>query len=238
MAEFRDDEKYPNQPLTDVACEVRFKGEMQVESQRHLFWDEIRTQYPGILVPHMQEGQAAALQHYKFRNPDSGRTVLVALNSLVLSEPKYSGHKEFIGEFSRLVQIFQKTYPKLGNIKRIGWRYVNVMPFSREDGLVPLGRILRLEISFPGKIFDKTTALELNWRGECHGGEVILRVAVINQKETSGEALLLDIDFGKLDPGPWSDVRAVVENGRKVCRGIFEDLITEDYRSYLRGEKI
>ena len=40
---FDDNEVYPNQPLSDVACEVRFKGEMQVECERHLFWEAIRS---------------------------------------------------------------------------------------------------------------------------------------------------------------------------------------------------
>jgi uncharacterized protein (TIGR04255 family) len=240
MAQYKDDEIYPNQPLYDVACEVRFKGEMQVECQRYLFWEEIRSEYPDILVPHAQEGQAVALQHYKFRNPESGRTVAVALNSLVYSESKYSGHKSFIAEFDRLIQIFTRLYPNLGRISRVGWRYINVMPFSREDGLVPLSRILQLNISFPGGIFEKTSALNMEWAGKCHGGEVTIKLAAAKQKALPDqEALILDLDIGRTDPDiKWAMVREVMEDARTKCRGIFEDMITDEYRSYLRGKGI
>ncbi len=240
MAQYKDDEIYPNQPLCDVACEVRFKGEMQVECQRYLFWEEIRSEYPDILVPHAQEGQAVALQHYKFRNPESGRTVAVALNSLVYSEAKYSGHTSFIAEFDRLIQIFTRLYPNLGRISRVGWRYINVMPFSREDGLVPLSRILQLNISFPGRIFEKTSALNMEWTGKCFGGEVTIKLAAAKQKALPDqEALILDLDIGRTDPDiKWATVREVMEDARAKCRGIFEDMITEEYRSYLRGKTI
>lgn len=240
MGNFEDDEIYPNQPLTDVACEVRFKGEMQVECDRHLFWNEIRSEYPDILVPTMMDGQAAALQHYRFGNPTAGRTVLVALNSLAFSEAKYSGHKSFIAEFERLAKVFHRVFPNIGQVTRVGWRYLNVMPFSREDGLVPLSRILKLEISLPGDIFKKSAALDLQWTGNCLDGEVIFRLAAVARKDTpSQEALILDIDFGQKRPDiKWSDMRAIVEDGRRKCRSIFEDLITDSYRSYLRGETL
>jgi uncharacterized protein (TIGR04255 family) len=240
MGQFRDDEIYPNQPLSDVACEIRFKGEMQVECQRYLFWDKIRSEYPDILVPHVQDGQAVALQHYKFRNPGGGRTVSVALNSLAFSEAKYSGHVSFISEFGRLVDIFRGLYPKLGAITRVGWRYINVIPFSREDGLVPISRLLKLNISLPSDLFGRTSALNLEWVGKLSDGEVHIRLEPINQKGLPGqEALLLDIDFGCMAPNiDWSSSKSVIESARKKCRGLFEDLITDDYRTYLRGESL
>lgn len=240
MGTYEDDEIYPNQPLTDVACEVRFKGEMQVECERHLFWERIREQYTDILVPQLQEGQAVALQHYKFRDPKTGRTVAVALNSLVFSEAKYSGHQSFIGEFSRLLALFRAVFPRLGVITRVGWRYINVMPFSREDGLVPVARILRLDISLPMQMYKDTTALNLHWSGRAPDGEVTVKLAAVAQKNVpQQEALILDIDFGALRPDiQWTDVKSVIENARKACRSVFEDLITDEYRNYLRGQTL
>jgi uncharacterized protein (TIGR04255 family) len=238
-AQFQDDEIYPNQPLSDVAAEVRFKGEMQVECQRHLFWERIRSDYPDILVPYAQEGHAIALQHYKFRNPANGRTVAVALNSLVFSEAKYSGHKSFIAEFARLIQIFRQLYPNIGPITRVGWRYINVMPFSREDGLVPLQRMLKLEISLPSKIFDRTAAIDLEWNGRCLDGDVRIKLNAAMQKAVPGqEALILDIDFGRTGPMSWDTVKGVIEDARRKCREMFEDLITDNYRNYLRGKAV
>ena len=237
---YSDDERYPRQPLTDVACEVRFKGDMAIECKRHLFWDEIREEYSDILVPFAKEGQAFALQHYKFRNVEKGRTVSVALNSLGYSESNYSGHKSFIAEFSRLAGLFAKTYPKIEHITRIGWRYINAMPFSREGGLVPISRFVKLDITFPGRIFQSTSVIDLNWQGRCLDGDVTIKFAAASAKATAAqEALILDIDFGQTREGmSWADVPNIVEDARTKCRGIFEGLITDDYRKFLRGESL
>jgi hypothetical protein len=114
------------------------------------------------------------------------------------------------------------------------------MPFSREDGLVPLGRILRLDISLPSNMFQRTAALDLQWTGKRLDGEVIIKLAAVMQKNLpEQEALILDIDFGYTRPDiAWDGVTGVIEDARKKCREIFEDLITNEYRSYLRGETL
>ena len=164
----------------------------------------------------------------------------VALNSLVFSEARYTGHKSFIEQCCRIIKIFRETFPDVGAITRVGWRYINVIPFSREDGVVPVGRFLKLQVPFPSDMFRSTSTLELNWSGKCFGGEVILKLAAAKQKSLpEQEALLLDIDFGRLGSTiTWSSVTEVIQEARKTCRGIFEDLITDDYRSYLRGKAI
>jgi uncharacterized protein (TIGR04255 family) len=240
MAQYDDEEIYPRQPLTDVACEVRFKGDMAVECQRHLFWEKIRGEYPDIYVPFAQEGQAFALQHYKFRNSEKSRTVSVALNSLGYSEPKYSGHKSFIQEFSRLAGIFSETYPGIKHITRIGWRYINVMPYSREGSIVPLTRFVKFDVSLPSAIFQSTTALDFQWNGKCLDGDVTIRLAAAQAKAGSEqEALILDIDFGQTRADmAWKDAQSILEDARSKSRGIFEGLITDDYREYLRGKSL
>jgi hypothetical protein len=148
---FDNDALYPNQPLSDVACEVRFPGEMQIECNRHLFWDQIRSDYPKIMVPFAKDGHPPALQHYRFRSETGNRTVAIALNSLVYSEGKYRGHKLFIAEFVRLVELFRATYPKISKPNRVGWRYINHLTFSREGGLTPVGRLVKLIPDLPAK---------------------------------------------------------------------------------------
>lgn len=213
---------------------------MAVECQRYLFWEKIRDEYPDIYVPFAKEGHAFALQHYKFRNEEKSRTVSVALNSLGYSEPKYTGHKSFIEEFSRLAELFAETYPRIRHITRIGWRYINAMPFSREAGLVPLTRFVKLDVSLPFNVFNSTSALDFQWQGKCLNGDVSIKLAAASAMATAEqEALILDIDYGQTKDGmSWSDVRNVVEDARAKCRGIFEGLITDDYRKYLRGESL
>lgn len=237
---FDHDELYPNQPLSDVACEVRFPGEMRVECDRGVFWDQIRSDYPQILVPLAKEGQPPALQHYRFRNEDNNRTVSVALNSLVYSEKRYRGHKLFIGEFVRLVRLFRATYPKINKPNRMGWRYINLMPFSREDGSLPLGRLLKFNAELPLNLFERTKTLDFQWTGSHKEAQITLRLAAVQRKDLPGqEAVLLDIDYALEAPNlSWDDIPDNVAAARATGREIFEQMITDDYRKYLRGEKL
>ena len=237
---FDNDALYPNQPLSDVACEVRFPGEMQIECNRHLFWDQIRSDYPKIMVPFAKDGHPPALQHYRFRSETGNRTVAIALNSLVYSEGKYRGHKLFIAEFVRLVELFRATYPKISKPNRVGWRYINHMTFSREGGLTPVGRLVKLIPKLPLNMFAATNTIDFQWTGKFEGATVTLRLANVERKDLPGqEALLLDIDYGLDSPHlTWEEVPARVETARWVARDIFEQMITDDYRKYLKGESL
>jgi uncharacterized protein (TIGR04255 family) len=236
-----DEEIYPNSPLSDVACEIRFPGEMQVECRRHLFWDQIRNDYPKIMVPHAQEGQAPALQHYRFRSEDGQRTVLVALNSLSYSETQYRGHTAFISEFSKLISIFSKTYPQIGPPKRVGWRYMNFMPFSRESGSLPLERLLKFKANLPLDLFANTVNMDMQWHGRsAEGIAVTLRLANVTHKDLlpGQEAVLLDIDSAKEADLAWDTLLKDIESMRRFGREMFESMITDDYREYLRGKTL
>lgn len=237
---FDNDALYPNQPLSDVACEIRFPGEMQIECNRHLFWDKIRTDYPKIMVPFAKDGHPPALQHYRFRSETGGQTVAVALNSLVYSEDKYRGHKQFIAEFVRLVELFRATYPKLSKPNRIGWRYINHMTFSREGGLTPVGRLVKFMPELPLNMFAATKTVDFQWTGKLQDATITLRLANVERKNLPGqEALLLDIDYGIEAPNlSWEEVPGRVEAARWTAREIFEQIITDDYRKYLKGESL
>ena len=234
------DDIYPNSPLSDVACEIRFVGEMQVECERHRFWDAIREDYPDILVPLPQPGQATALQHYRFRSKTGDRAVLVALNSLAYSEAQYSGHKQFLAEFLKLVASFRRCYPKLGSVTRIGWRYINLIPFTVEDDLLPLNRFLKFRADLPLGLFDRTGKIDLQWSGLHGEATATVRLANVARKDSPGnEALLLDIDFARENAKlSWDGIATVIEELHGAGREAFEQLITDGYRDYLRGNTL
>ncbi len=48
----------------------------------------------------------------------------------------------------RLAYLFGETY-SISKIDRLGWRYINLIPFTREDGLVPLQRFLTVSLNAP-----------------------------------------------------------------------------------------
>jgi len=240
VVKIRDDEIYPNQPLVDVACEVRFPGEMAVECELNKFWDRIREQYSDIFVPPAKEGQPVALQHYRFCTGEPRRTVSVALNSIAYSENQYRGHKLFMKEFLRVLAEFRKCFRAIDHVNRIGWRYVNVIPFMREEGLVPVKRLLHFDIKEPTALFDNVSNFDVRFESRVRGGTAIVHAQAIARKDQpQQEALLLDIDFGKEGPDlRMRDVSKHISQARQFSRRYFEALITDEYREYLRGTKL
>lgn len=234
-------DQYPNAPLTEVACEIRFPGEIAVESCRDRFWDRIRDAYPTIKVPQAKAGSAPALQHYRYSTaPSGGRNVAVAINSLALSEERYTTHKPFLAEFKRLHSVFSKCYPKIEKLNRIGWRYMNLIPYVREEGNVPLARFIKLTLPMPASLPGQIRNVQLSLEVPISKGLAIIKLATVHDtRDTQREALLLDLDFSFERPNMrMSEAPSLMAEAHKRNRQVFEDLITDQYRSYLRGEAI
>lgn len=236
-------EVYPNSPLVEVVFEIRFPGELQVECERHKFWQRVRNDYPTIRVPHPDSKKAMALMPYRFDHQEQDITIIVAMNTLGLSATGvYPGYQAFRREFLRIQKIFGEVFsvPKLS---RVGWRYVNVIPFVREAGLIPLSRFLTLGFRLPPAIPERFNTLDLTFSAKTDGGTITTRLQSLirgDQKENA-EALLLDFDYGKDGKEQellFDKVGDYMDEAHSFTRRLFEDLITDKYRSYLRGETV
>jgi len=238
------DEFYPNQPLQEVIFEVRFPGEVRIECERHLFWEKIRDDYPDILVPRPVPDQAMALMPYRFRKADNSMSVMVCMRSFAVSAKIYPGYKEFSEEVLRLYQIFGSTF-NLNKLNRIGWRYVNVIPFVRENGVIPLAKLLKIGFKVPKSVPEEFKNLDFVFESEHAGGSVITKlqsIEKISSHDSTQEALLLDFDYGKVPTKDlelnFSDVPKYLDEAHQNTRQLFEDFITDEYRQYLRGDVI
>lgn len=230
-------EVYPNSPLVEVVCEIRFPAELVIECRRDDYYEKIRDTYPMILVPHVEKGMANPLAPYRFEN--SGRTagIMLALNRFALYDKDYSGHKQFINEFTRLAKILAETYP-LRKLERVGWRYINIIPFSREEGVVPLRRFVAAGIRLPDGMSDQFENLSIVFISSVSDGTITTRIESIIRPDDQQEALLLDFDFAMTEKLAPSKIGSHVKKAHKQTRALFENLITDEYRQYLRGETI
>lgn len=228
---------YPNSPLLEVAFEVRFASEPSVEARRHEFFEHIRKEYPDVLVPHAKEGVAQALTGYRFRQEESGAQVSIAINSFAYLESDYRGHGKFISEATRLYELLTSV-ATIRQITRIGWRYVNAIPFSREDGFIPLNRFLReTPVVLPVSSLEYK---KINFRASVSykGADAGIRLESALHGDDDNEVLIFDIDifktFDKSDKQP--NVNRIASQLRKAGREVFEDSITEPYREFLKGK--
>lgn len=230
---YKISEVYPNSPLVEVVCEVRFPAELAIECRRDEFYEKIRDRYPTILVPKVGD----RLEPYRFENEGRTAEIMLAINRFSFHENKYSGHKRFIKEFINSVKTLSQTY-SLKKLARVGWRYINVIPFTREDGIVPLQRFISVNVNLPEGVSDQFENLSMVLISKVPDGAITTRIESIIRSDDQQEALLLDFDFALTEKIAFSRINSCVSRAHEQTREIFENLITDDYREYLRGETI
>lgn len=234
---FKVDEVYPNSPLIEVVCEIRFPGDIAIECRRDEFYSKIKDKYPEILIPQMRPKKVMSFEPYRFENKDKSSGVMLAINKFSFYEKKYEGHKKFTNEFKRLCKLLGETY-SLAKLDRIGWRYINLIPFSREDGTVPIHRFLTLSISSPKGISDRLENVSMVFISKVSSGSITTKVESVVRADRQQEALVLDFDFAMTERLHLSKLGDYVTIAHEHTRTLFEDLITDEYRQYLRGETI
>lgn len=228
---------YPNSPLLEVVCQIRFPGEIGISCRIDEFYSRIREVYPRLRVPKASHGEALSLQPYHFTSEDETDGVLVALNSFALTTKNYKGHAHFSSEFTRVAKIFNQKF-SLKRLNRFGLRYVNFIPYQRENGTVPVNRFLQANIQFPKPATNRIENLALALATKLPNATLTVRIESMIDAEKQQEALLLDFDYGKTVELTIDDLEKYYEEARKQIRKLFENLITPTYREYLKGKGV
>jgi uncharacterized protein (TIGR04255 family) len=229
------EEIYPNSPLAEVVCEIRFPGEVEIEGRRHEFFAKVRDEYPNVLVPPAQAGKHLALEPYRFEREDKTAGIMVAMNLLALYARDYPGFARFKAEFMRLHRLFGQTFT-LDRLTRVGWRYINVIPFARQEGLIPLAQFLKVGFQIPRIVPERIQALDLTLLSKTDRGAVTTKLTTMLRDPGGQEAILLDFDYSKEQDLQFSQTAIYLDEAHAFTRGLFEELITDEYRQYLKGE--
>lgn len=238
MSKKIDSEIYPNSPLVEVIFEIRFPGEPVVECRRDIFYELVRKDYSKVLVPPTKEGSFVALEPYRFEKDDGSSGIMLAMNKFSYYSRKYPGFDQFKTEALKLIGKFRKAYPKITKLNRTGFRYVNIIPFTREEGLIPIEQFLKVGLKVPSVIPEKYNKISIGFISEADGDSVTTRVETMTTADQTGEAMLLDIDYAKEKKLSIGSVKTYIDNSHKCARQLFEDLITDNYRMFLRGESL
>jgi uncharacterized protein (TIGR04255 family) len=231
---------YPNSPLIEVVCELRFPGDLSIETKRDVFYDSLRDKYPNILVPQLKSGEAPLLTPIRFENRATNSGVLLAINKFGYFEREYKGHNLFFENFLEQAKNFTATFSKIKSLTRFGWRYINVIPFKREDGEIPLDQIFNFNISFGHgpKVYKRFENLNLVFITKCGAGEVTTKIESALEKDTSQEVIVLDFDFAFTKDLSTDGIESYLKLAHRETRGLFDSLITDEYKSYLQGDSL
>lgn len=234
------DEIYPNSELIQVSTGVTFDGLTVIECKRDLFQDSINADYPRLFVPQVKPGDIPGLLPYSFMDIEDSTGVKIAVNSFSFYTEDYPGSQDFISESTRLFNVVRQLYG-ITKLNNFFWRYVDLIPFTRLTENLPLANFLKLGIIIPGLENINSELLNINGEFEIRQKTGSLKIKIQNRttdEDEKKEAFLLVTEFEKHAPLLAAEFSEYLNEGHKICRSFFEEIITDTYRQYLRGDNL
>lgn len=226
---------YPNSPLAGVVFEIRFPGEPAIECHRDEFFAMARTEFPTVLVPKLQPGEAVALSPYRFQRTDNSASLMTALNLFAYQTSQYPGFPSFKHDALRWVTVFGKHF-EIGRLSRTGLRYTNIIPYA-PDEVFPVADFLDISVKLGAVESRNFSRFQLSAVIPTASGQLTVQIQEMESVDGIGSAIFLDFDFAMSGGELHIDrVEEYLEASHTETKRLFEGLLTSRYRSFLRGE--
>ena len=229
---------YKNAPLIETVFEIRFPTEPAIECNRDKLYKKIRNIYSKVLVPGAIPGKAIALEPYRFESADGNNGIMLSIDKFAFYCKKYEGFNSFKKETMRLFSIFKELF-KIQKLKRAGLRYINIIPFVRENDIIPIENYLNIKIVLPNSIPTDFKNLSLIFVSQTkQGGSLTTRIESAISNDKKQEGIILDFDYAQEGDLYFSQVEKYFEESHNNTKYIFERLIADSYKKVMRGEVI
>ncbi len=230
------DERHPNSPLAEVVFEFTFPAETAIECRRHEIQDKLRGEYPNLIVPVVQPGMLLAYEPYRFEKADGSAGVILSLNRFGHYSRAYPGFDVFRAECVNLVELFRSIIP-VKTLNGVGLRHINIIPFVREEGLVPLEYFFALGENLWGLLPGKFESLFMTFVVPTEGAKMTTHIESITNNQTGQEAILLDFYHANVGELDLSGVQDYLNKAHDQSADLFNALITENYQNYIKGDE-
>ncbi len=228
---------YKNASLVEVVFEIRFPGEPAIECNRDKFYERIRDVYSKVWAPKSFEGKAKALEPYKFEREDGTNGVMLSIDKVAVYCKKYMGFKPFKKETMRVFSIFGELF-KVQKLNRVGLRYINIIPFTREKDVIPIKNYLNIKIELPKSIPTDFKNLNIIFVSQTKGGSITTHIEPAISPDKIQEVIILDFDYAKEKNLIFGLIDKYLDESHQHTKYLFEELITDRYKKVMRGEMI
>jgi uncharacterized protein (TIGR04255 family) len=227
-------ERHPNSPLKEVIFEIRFPAETSIEGRRYDIQDKLRRDYPNLLLPVIPDGESPALVPYRFEKEDQTAGVMIAVNRFAYYCRNYLGYNSFRIECLKLAHTFFQTY-NIQVINRVGLRHINIIPFVRESGLIPLDQIFVIGEKLKEIFVYGFQNLALVFASPVTNGLITTRIDQILKEDGGQEAFLLDFDYGRTSSLDIPAIDKLLDEAHEQSVKIFTKIITASYHNFIEG---
>lgn len=123
-------------PLLECIIQLNFSGDARIDAVRGLFQQEIRGEFPLLLVSNAMPNTAPAVQPYQFATSNRTRYINIAVNSFAYGTKEYPGwdkHRDDFLKFWRKIETH--IHPSM--FTAVSMRYMNQFS-SDETGGFPI----------------------------------------------------------------------------------------------------
>lgn len=226
---------YKNAPLVNTAFELRFFGDLSIETRRDQFQKAVKAEFPKLWVPNAAPNTSPALQHYQFRSEDNSARVSLAVNSFVYATSTYPGFEKFRENLERQRVIFDRVFG-IESYTRLGLRYTNKLPILRdEQNTIPLGNYVTLQVGL-GRGFSGSGINDLGLSIASKIGNGDLRLIVQREEQNGLEVLTLDLDYSLQGNIEKKKIPDFLTEAHQHIESVFLGLISDDYKAIMEGE--
>jgi len=226
--------KYPNQQLRSVSFETFFSGTLGAFGAMANVQQSLRGHLPDLYVPNVQPGEPAALRPFQLRDRNHTRSLALAVNQVTYIAFGYPGFEEFIGEAMPIVSQCLTAFG-VTELTRVGFRYENELAIGRD----PKGTLDALGRAFPNvtpqvfrgrscRLMD--SAVEVDWADAKVSGTEGFRVQV--EGAPPSEVVRVHV-YASTDGVAVADLSKAAGTTHLRAVGLFESLISEDFRKFL-----
>ena len=248
---------YPNAPVHEVICQLRFPTILTINNVEPAdFQEAIRDTFPQYArrqdmpapQPVPQGGNAqrpTPVTNYHFISEDNLWKLNLTKDFIALSTIRYPGWEEFARHLDRALAAFIQTY-KPAYLQRVGLRYVNLVSRKRldlegtpwTDLIAPaytgaLSAPDMNEEDFLNYGTDLNLKLDNSCRAKIHAGLARLQIKAPNAPQDPEVKFIFDMDLSMSGNIPCTMAAGALETLHVYGGRIFEGAITEELRGAL-----
>lgn len=230
------DEVFPNNPIQEVAFEIRFPHNLRVNRDICELQESLAQDYTDLSFGE-ESSPTETVFTYHLISKRLGRTIKVSENRFAIILNKYTSFELFTQEVLKHTQQVCEIF-RIKQITRAGLRYVNNIHIPNIGGSFPLEKFVKPYIDFErlSSAQAKQFAVEMLLNKEdCL---FLVRSAFLTQTPIANAGFyILDLDAffeGKVE---YSNLFQVLSNLHLQIQVEFLNHITEDYKQQMRGAK-
>lgn len=229
-------EVFPNNPLKQVAFEIRFQRNLKVVRDIGEVLDRLGDEFAFSGREEIHFPKEPVAQSFVFSHKNRILTVKVAEDRFAALVTRYESFEDFVGEVTKWTNRFCELF-SIKNLKRIGLRYVNNMMFPSTNKDFTLERYVRPYVNLPRLGSGNVRQFSVELLTETSGCKLNIRNAFVGPLNSIGiedATYILDLDAFTEKPTVLIDLGDTLPGLHHQAQLEFLTHITEEYKAIMR----